>query len=101
MAKVIGRRNPLLKLTYPEISNVRRYMERARRQEEEDIAAHKHLLEKLGDIVEIAGRTYRRTEWILESQTRIEEIDELMTALTEYRRRVFLNLNRPDAKRGG
>ena len=101
MAKVIGHRDPLLRLSYWEVLSLKRLAERAREEAEKDIAAQEEALASRGDTVELAGRTFSRTEWILDSRDKITELDEIIAALTECRHRTWVNLNRPGTKRGG
>ena len=34
-----------------------------------------------GDLIEIAGRTYSRAEWVLQNKDNIEEMDGIIAAL--------------------
>lgn len=101
MAKVIGHRDPMLRLSYWEVLTLKRLAENARKKEEEDIAALEEKLACRGDVVELGGHTYRRTEWILDSREKIAELDGIIAALTECRHRTWLNLDRLDTTRGG
>ena len=101
MAKVIGHRDPKLRLSYFEVITLKRLAEHARKKEEEEVAAQEERLASHGDIVELGGHTYRRTEWILDSREKIAELDEIIAALTECKHRTWVNLSRPGTKRGG
>lgn len=101
MAKVIGHRDPKLRLSYFEAITLKRLAEHARKKEEEEVAALEERLACRGDVVELGGHTYRRTEWILESREKIAELDEIIAALTECKHRTWLNLGRLDTTRGG
>lgn len=89
MAKVIGRKKPLLSLSYSEVMALKRYVERARQKEEEDMKATEERIATMGDLVEIAGRTYSRAEWVLQNKDNIEEMDGIIAALAEYKHRIY------------
>lgn len=101
MAKVIGHRDPKLRLSYFEAITLKRLAEHARKKEEEEVAAQEERLASHGDVVELGGHTFRRTEWILDSREKIAELDEIIAALTECKHRTWANLSRPGTKRGG
>ena len=89
MAKVIGRKKPLLSLSYSEVMALKRYVERARQKEEEDMKATEERIAAMGDLVEIAGHTYSRAEWVLQNKDNIEEMDGIIAALAEYKHRIY------------
>ena len=101
MAKVIGRKVPLLELTLSEAMILKRHLTTDRERKVEDMEAMKKRIAERGDTVVVGGRTFSRKEWVHEDEEDIAEMDSIISALKEIKHRLWVDANRPGSKRGG